>query len=291
MIKLITGDFGSGKTTALLSFIEKDLQNGREAILLVPEQETVTVEQRMASLLPAAAPLSFEVSNFSRLANTVFRKKGGLSYHYADLGTRTLCMWRTMGELLPLLHEGGDRLELGRVRKMTAAMRELSALSLTPTQLSQAAAKIEDAPRLREKLEDLSLISTLFRAILSEKYDDAETDLDRLCDLLLADAPLAGTQIYIDGFISFTEQQWRVLRALAAQCDITFTLALPATREENPAFLETKETAARIMRLSRDAGVSLTRTDLGAPRRQASPLLVEALTSLFEDKGGPVCSE
>lgn len=291
MIKLITGDFGSGKTTALLSFIEKDLQNGREAILLVPEQETVIVEQRMANLLPAAAPLSFEVSNFSRLANTVFRQKGGLSYHYADLGTRTLCMWRAMGELLPLLHEDGGRLELGRVRRMTGAMRELAALSLTPTQLSRAAEQVEDAPRLREKLEDLSLISTLYRAILSEKYDDAETDLDRLCDLLVSEAPLAGRKIYVDGFISFTEQQWHVLRALASQCELTFTLTLPASREDNPAFLETKETRARILRLAREAGVPLEHTDLGAPRRQSAPILTQALCSLFEENTGPVCSE
>lgn len=292
MITCLSGDFGSGKTTALLSRIAEDVRAGRSAILLVPEQQTVSAEQMMAELLPPEAPLVFEVSNFTRLANTVFRRLGGLSYRYADLGTRTLCMWRTMGELLPLLHEKEGELELGRVRKMTAAMRELSALSITPTQLSQTAARLADAPRLREKLEDLSLISTLYHAILHEKYDDTADDLDRLCALLTEGDPLRGTHIYLDGFISFTEQQWHVLRALAPSCDLTVTLDLPKAREDNPVFLETKGTHARLLRLAERAGVPFTRTDLGAPKRAKSPLLTEALCSLFsEQKEEPVCSE
>jgi ATP-dependent helicase/nuclease subunit B len=284
MITLVSGDFGSGKTTALVEKIRADVEAGRPACLLVPEQQTVLSEQAMADLLPPSAPLTFEVSNFSRLANTVFRRVGGLSYRYAGAAARTLFMWRAMGELLPLLHEKGGEQELGRVRKMTAAMQELSALSLSPGQLSAAAKKLEPDSRLREKLDDLSLLSTLYHALLHEKYNDIAEDLDRLALLLDGQENiLFGMHVYVDGFISFTEQEWRVLRGLARHGDVTVALALPADRERDFCFAETKSTADRLRRLAEECAVPFARTDLGAPRRTSDPLLQTVQAHLFDE--------
>lgn len=295
MIHLLTGDFGSGKTAALAAAIAADVAAGRRAYLLVPEQQTVTAERDMAELLPASAPLCFEVSNFSRLANTVFRMVGGLSYRYADAGTRTLIMWRTMSELLPLLHgeRGESTPEIGRVRKMTAAMRELSALSLTPKQLENAATCLPEGSHLREKMADLALIGTLYHALLHERYDDVTDDLARLADVLTESDVLGGAHIYVDGFVSYTEQEYRVLRALARTSDITLTLTLPAAREENICFFETRDTAARLSRLASEVGVAFTRTDLGEDKRTAAPLLRDLLVNLFDEteKTDPVCRE
>ncbi len=292
MITILTGDFGSGKTTLLTEQIQKDFREGRTAMLLVPEQETVTAEERMAAILPPAATLSFEVTNFTRLANTVFRRVGGLSYRYAGSATRTLCMWRTMGELLPLLHEKGGEVEIGRVRKMTAAMGELSALSLSPAALSAAAKKLDKGSRLAEKLEDLALLSTTYHAILSEGFDDATEDLDRLAALLTEGDPLPDTVFYLDGFISYTEQEYRVLAALAARHDITLTLTLPEPREDALPFAETRETFSRLIRLADRAGVRLVRRDLGENKRAASPFLRDIGKLLFsENMMGGVCSE
>ena len=294
MIRLITGDFGSGKTTAIAAAIKADVAAGRRAFLLVPEQQTVSSEREMADMLPPSAPLCFEVTNFSRLANTVFRQVGGLSYRYAGAGTRTLLMWRAMGELLPLLHEKEGEQELGRVRKMTAAMGELSALSLTPATLENAAKKLEDGSRLRGKLEDLSLLSTLYHALLREKYDDAADDLDRLAALLAEKRVLQDAHLYVDGFISFTEQEWRILRAAAAQCDVTVTLTLPKAREEDISFEETRLTAARLRRMAEEGHLPFAREDVGAPRR-GSACLRAVLPHLFSaanaDKVGGVCCE
>lgn len=295
MIRLLTGDFGSGKSTAIADAIRRDVEAGTRAYLLVPEQGTLFSEQQMADLLPPSATLCFEVTNFSRLANTVFRHEGGLSYHYAKNDARTLIMWRAMGELLPLLHEKGEEQELGRVRKMSAAMAELSALSLTPAALAAAAKKLPAGERLREKLEDLSLLSATYHGLLREKYDDMAEDLDRLCELLLSTRFLAGAHLYVDGFISFTEQQWRILRAAAATCDLTVTLTLPKGRQDDLTFEETRDTYARLLRMAEGAGVPLVREDLGENKRTASPLLRALLPHLFgredPDKVGGVCRE
>ena len=77
MIKLILGGAGTGKSTRLREMICDDVLHGVSALLLVPEQETVAAERRMLDILPPSAQLSFEVTNFTRLANRVFRTCGG----------------------------------------------------------------------------------------------------------------------------------------------------------------------------------------------------------------------
>ena len=80
MIRFLYGA-GSAETRGRLeASIREDLASGAKALLIVPEQETVSVERRMLETLPASAQLSFEVLNFSRLANRTFRTLGGLSY-------------------------------------------------------------------------------------------------------------------------------------------------------------------------------------------------------------------
>lgn len=290
MIELLTGDFGSGKTTRLADRIRADVAACRRAVLLVPEQQTVLSEQAMADVLPPAAPLYFEVTNFTRLANTVFRQVGGLSYRYADAPARALVMWRAVGELLPLLHEkqsegNAGKIDLGYVRNMAAAMGELSAMTLTPAKLEAAAKKLEEGNRLREKLEDLSLLGAMYHGLLRETYNDVGEDLDRLADLLSGNDLFAGTAVYVDGFISFTEQEWRVLAALAQKTNLTLTLTLPDGQEEASPMLEVADTARRLSHLAEKAGVPFRRTSCGAGRR-GTPL-VRALAPLLFGTGQP----
>ena len=97
---------GSDRTEALLTQrIQENIQAGKEVLLIVPEQQTVSVERRMLELLPPFAQLQFEVVNFSRLANRVFRALGGHSWNTATPTVRALSMWRALRDLAPLLQQ------------------------------------------------------------------------------------------------------------------------------------------------------------------------------------------
>ena len=88
MLRLIFGGFGSGKSRRVLDMIgectAKKSAYDKSIYLIVPEQDTVRAELEAASTLAPKTALCFEVQNFSRLANSVFRSLGGLSYKYAD---------------------------------------------------------------------------------------------------------------------------------------------------------------------------------------------------------------
>lgn len=109
MVEFIYGVPGSGKTSYIMSRLASDVRVGRRAFVIVPEQQTVEVERAVADRLPPQAQLSVEALNFSRLANRIFRERGGLVYNYADKSRKLLFMWRALRECAPMLSEYGGR--------------------------------------------------------------------------------------------------------------------------------------------------------------------------------------
>ena len=83
MLEFIEGSFYSGAHDHIKKQIAKRVATGKQAFLIVPEQQTVMAEAEMARELPPDAPLCFEVTNFTRFANTAFRALGGIRQDYA----------------------------------------------------------------------------------------------------------------------------------------------------------------------------------------------------------------
>jgi ATP-dependent helicase/nuclease subunit B len=206
MLHIIKGDVGSGKTTYITELISRAIGEKKRCFLIVPEQQTVSAERFMAEKLHPSFPLYLEITNFSRLANTVFRTYGGISYNYSSEAVRSLIMWKTLGELLPCLHENKSDIEAGRVKRMLSAISELHSASVGAEDLKKAIDSTKEE-RLKEKLEDLYLISTLYTSLLKEHYSDQSEDLDRLSDVLAENDFFSDAIVVIDSFTSFTPQE------------------------------------------------------------------------------------
>ena len=73
MLRLFEGGFSSNAHDELIRAIGSAISSGRRTYLIVPGQQTVAVECEMSKILPASAPLTFEVTNFTRLCDTIFR--------------------------------------------------------------------------------------------------------------------------------------------------------------------------------------------------------------------------
>ncbi len=212
MLNLILGGSGSGKTTLIEKQIKNDIEQGRQVILLVPEQETVSAERRMLSLLPPSAQLSFEVLNFTRLANRVFRQYGGLARRNISAGARALSMWNTVRSLRPLLckYGGGENSDLALTSLMLSAVEEFEAYCVSPARLERAADELDEMSTLHGKLRDLSLIYAAYKASL-ETYGDGNDELSALDGILAEHDFFAGMSVYIDSFTDFTEQEHRLI--------------------------------------------------------------------------------
>lgn len=269
MLHLILGGPGSGKTAALEREIKQRLDGGCRSWLVVPEQATVSTERRMAELLPPSAPLSFEVSNFTRLADAVFRALGGVGVRYATPAARLLTMWRTLGEVAPLLRiPECDRSE-GAIQKILSISKELSASCLSAADLDAAARSLGDG-RLADRLSDLALTLGVYRSLLGESFSDGESDLDLLCEKLRKTPFFRGAYLAFDSFTGFTEQQYAVLGHLLTEADVTVTLPLPEDADTQLCYEEQRECYARLLSLAEPRGVVVRETRLKGNHRTLS---------------------
>ena len=95
MFKLILGRAGTGKTTAVLNRL---CETGRERpqVLLVPEQMSHETERALCAAGGPQINLRAEVLSFSRLANRIFQRAGGLGEEELEPGGRLLLMYRAV---------------------------------------------------------------------------------------------------------------------------------------------------------------------------------------------------
>ena len=268
MLNIVRSGFSASARNAFCRRIEMLVSEGRKAILIVPEQQTVMAESLLARKLPPSSALCFEVTNFTRLANTTFRALGGLSGEYCDSAKKALIMWRTLTELTPTLTLTRGRREIssGIVESTLGAISELQNLGITPDDLSGAAGneKISGDGRLTSKLSDLSKIYTLYKTLLSKKYTDSSDDALAMINKLSENREfLSDTEIFIEGFTSFTEPQYRLIAILASRTSVSVALTLPQGREDAFEFSEIYDTQGRLSSTCRkySADVKLSREE------------------------------
>lgn len=260
MIRLLYGAGSDATAEKLLSSIREDLAAGGKVMLLVPEQETVSAERRMVAALPAGAQLSFEVLNFTRLANRTFRTVGGLSYRYATPGAEALFMWRTLRDLSGKLTTYGSDANLCRLTdKMLSAAVQFGAYCVTPDLLAQTAESFEKDDPLRVKLTDIATVLAAYESEVCRKYDHVRDDISRLALLLEMHKELYGdAHIYIDSFTDFTAQEWRVIRLLLTRArSLTLTSPLPGGNAHGIHLLACAKTVKKLKWLAGETGQRL----------------------------------
>lgn len=260
MITFVYGTSGSGKSDYILNQLKLDAENGIQAYLIVPEQQTVLREAETSKILPSSAQLTLEVLNFTRLANRVFRKFGGLSSNYITKGSKALVMWRALVSSIPHLTEYADAAarDRGCVNMMLSAVSEFKAYRISPAMLERAADELtldsagDSETRLSSRLKDISLIYSAYEQSLLASYSDPSDDLDALSDKLSRNNFFKGCNVYLDSFYGYTPQEINVISKIFNQAEnVTVTFCCPhpkSDRADDPHFEFVKDTAAKIHR-------------------------------------------
>ena len=187
MLKLICGPSGSSKTSLLTSMIRTDIENGTKCFLLVPEQQAYISELDIPKKLPQNAWLFFDIVNFSRLAEDIFKKYGGVTVESLNTGIRSLLMWDTLRTLSPMLTQYGKsaRADLTLTAMMLQTIDELKMADISSLALDEASASLSEHPALQKKLSDLAMVSEMFSQKNKEAFGTDPSDkLLRMADKL-----------------------------------------------------------------------------------------------------------
>lgn len=259
MLKLICGPSGAGKTELLVRAIEADVASAVRCFLLVPEQQAYISERDLTARLPGSAGRYLEIVNFSRLAEDVFRVYGGVAQQSVGGGARALLMWDTLRRLSPELKQYGRSAgsDPTLTARMLAAVEELRSNGIAGEQLEGAAGALPGDSPLRAKLLDLARVDATFRESAGESLGAGVSErLLRLAELLREHDWLAGAQIYIDSFTSFTAPEYAVLRELLRQAaGVTVALCTDGPDCRMMHFEGVNRTARRLLRMAEEAGL------------------------------------
>ena len=262
MLKIVRSGRPESARATFINEIKGLVEGGKKGCFIVPEQQTVMAEALMARALPPSAVLSFEVTNFTRLANTTFRALGGLSGEYCDSAKKMLIMWRAITELSPTLSMTSGRREInaGIVESSLAAVSQMQNLGIRPADLAEAAEHdaVRGEKRLESKLRDLSSIYALYKTLLTKKYADTGDDADAMIEKLRENPDfLSDTAVFIEGFASFTEPQYRLIAMLAARTTVSLALHIPSGMEEFFEYSEIVDTQERLIASARAQGADI----------------------------------
>ncbi|MBQ6789519.1 MAG: PD-(D/E)XK nuclease family protein [Clostridia bacterium] len=238
MVRFIFGGTGSGKSEYVFGEIEKLLRESDKKIyLIVPEPFTVATEAKIARRFPPSAALRLEGTNFTRLADSVSRVVGGLSYSRLTKGARMLLLWRSMMSVWPSLTElnqvsDGDG--VGIIPTVFAAERELKLSGITPDVLYTAAESLDLAGEnsLSRRTRDLAVICAAM-SMAEEEFGDTYEPVKKLAENVKPSGYFDGAVVFIDSFYSLTGAQSAVLsRIVRCAADVYITVPMESRRAE-----------------------------------------------------------
>ncbi|MFJ7728065.1 helicase-exonuclease AddAB subunit AddB [Neobacillus sp. NPDC097160] len=271
-LRMVIGRTGSGKTTMFLDEIRDRLvenPEGTPIIYIVPEQMTFLSEYRLATDSSIGGMIRAQVFSFSRLAWRILQETGGISRtHLSSVGMNMLIrkIIDEQKENLKIFQRAADK--NGFVQQLEQMITEFKRYCLRPEELVKEAAQFssEDtsaSKALHDKLKDLEIIYTKFEDEIFGKYIDSEDYFRLLAEKISASAYLKEAEIYIDGFYSFTPQEYLVMAELMKHCK-SVSIAITSERlffdsapDELDLFRLSGETCYNIYGLARTSGIEM----------------------------------
>ena len=228
---MILGRAGSGKTTFCLNEIQyRLLENpaGDPIIYVVPEQMTFLSEYRLSTSRQIGGMVRAQVYSFSRLAWRILQETGGISrYHLSSVGISMLIrkIIEDQKEQLHIFRQAADK--NGFIQQMEQMMLEFKRYCIRPEELIQEQLRDGTPKTLKDKLHDLEIIYKSFEETIFQKYIDSEDYFRLLVEKIAYSKYLQNAEIYIDGFYSFTPQEYQIIGELMKTCQ-RVTIAMTA---------------------------------------------------------------
>lgn len=250
MLYLITGPAGSGKTEFLYAELEQAYRAGIPCVWIAPEQQSVQAEREILARLGDGCNLSVEILNFERLPERIARDHGDLAVTYPDRGALCALLSVLAAENKGKLREYASCAEDGDfIDGLFGLFGRLRSERIRPEDLRKAAESGQlESERLTAKVADLALLYGAYDAYFDETRRDPRDALSVLAEQLPEKPFFAGKAVFVDGYYTFTGQEYAVLAQILRQARAVYCSATYDGRE----IFEGNETCAQ--RLAKLAG-------------------------------------
>ena len=267
-LKIIYGRAGSGKTRFILDEIVETLKgqaDGDPIFFIVPDQMSFSTEYRLSSADGMKGMIRAQAVTFKRLAWRVLQEAGGISRKEVDsFGYRML--------IRSLLEEHREEFQLfrraagkrGFTDQIEGLIKEFARYCVDCGELGQIRSSLAEAgaPRtLLDKAADLELILAEIENRLGTVFVDSEGHLALLTEKIRFSEQVKTSDIYIDGFVTFTAREYEIIFELMRHAK-SVTIALPmdgsaSANDEQALFFQSANTARRLVDQAKKEGLQV----------------------------------
>ena len=268
MLYLITGPAGSGKTEFLYAELEQAYRAGIPCVWIAPEQQSVQAEREILARLGDGCNLSVEILNFERLPERIARDCGDLAVTYPDRGALCALLSVLAAENKGKLREYASCAEDGDfIDGLFGLFGRLRSERIRPEDLQKAveSGRLE-SERLKAKVADIALLYAAYDAYFDETRRDPRDALTVLAEQLPEKPFFAGKAVFVDGYYTFTGQEYAVLAQILRQAGAVYC---SATYDGREIFEGNEACAQRLMKLAGEHRV----IPMGEYRRSEKPEL------------------
>ena len=273
MIEVWLGQAGSGKTTSVcMAAMDAQEQHpeGGPIFVITPDQATFVVEKRLLEASREGVLTRVQVYHFRRLALRMLSDHQqlplGMISQAGKYAIFSACFQEALPKLDVLARTEQDSRYLDRLLKLIEEFQENGTLHDFEKWLQSAAL----SSRVQAKMQDLLILWKTYESAIADRFLDPYHLMPTFATYLSLHAKeVAKWTVYIDGFLGFTGQEWKVIESLAkTACKMVVTIGMPpdwADKSESELlelvefspFAQAVDVLNKLRKLSQDQGVPL----------------------------------
>ncbi len=261
MLNFIIGRAATGKTYEIMQRLKRDVLDGKDVVLLVPEQFSFESEREVLHTLGDNSSTLVSVLNFTRMCDEVNRLAGGNAFSVMSECDKIITMRTALKNV---------RDELVLWKKYYNSPRFAKVMLSAIDELKACAIGVEDiyglnvGSALGAKLDDLFKIYSTYDALIYNRFIDPADKLTHLYSRLADFNYFEGKEVYIDSFKEFSGQQFKILERIISQSNnVTVSLLSNGDFSDKPDnFIGIKKLHSKLEKIAKKFGVKVGETTL-----------------------------
>ena len=282
-LNIIYGRSGTGKSKYIYESIKNKLGSNK-IFIIVPEQCNLSAEKKLFEVIDKNSLIDAEILTLSRMAYRVLNEVGGEYNHLSKAGKDMLIFDLLSKEKNNLNFLGKSEKNIDIVNRMFTEFKK-HGISVNDLEV----ANIKDS-YTSLKLKDITLLYKKYEEKLESNFIDENDSLSILADNLSKTDMFNDSIIYIDEFLGFTPQEYRVFEKLCPKCqEITIGVAtdnLDAnTSKEKDIFYFNKKYANKLIKIAKQNKYEIEEIKLEETPRFKTEELKFLEENLYTGKG------